>query len=99
MFLKIIESIMKTTITFHKAPEGYSYEFVEFNKNLIQIWIHNHFPFSHSDGNSIRSIWGFYSKKGKIFYAPITANKPGKVVIFQSTSPYSAMIPKKRKLY
>lgn len=90
---------MKTTIIFHKAPEGYSYEFTDFTKDLVQIWIRNHYPFSHTSGNSIRSVWGFYSRKKKVFIAPVNSKTPGSIVDFNSTSPYSAMIPKRRKIY
>lgn len=75
----------------HKAPKGYSYEFEEFKRNVISIWIRNHTKFDYNLGASVRSIWGFYNTKTKCFYAPINAKTVGSEVNFRETTPYSAM--------
>jgi hypothetical protein len=74
----------------HKAPHGYSYEFVNFKKNVIAIWIVNHFPFSYTD-ESVRSIWGFYNTKTKCYHSPVNSKTVGKIVNFEDTTRYSAM--------
>lgn len=75
----------------HTAPEGYSYEFEEFNTRLVSIWIRHHFPYSYAEGKSVRSIWGFYSPKKREYYSPITSSKCGEQVSISQTTPYSAM--------
>ena len=75
----------------HNAPEGYSYEVEEFKRNVIAIWIRNHYQFVYNGGDSIRSIWGFFNTKTESYHAPINATKQGDSVEFKDTSPYSAM--------
>lgn len=78
----------------HTAPEGYSYEVEEFKRNIISIWIRNHYQFVYNDGASARSIWGFFNTKTESYHAPINSSKCGDSVEFGNTSPYSAMKPK-----
>lgn len=78
-------------ISFHQPPSGYSYETERFQRNVIAIWIHNHYRFDYNNGSSVRSIWGFYNTKTKCFHAPINSSKCGDKVDFQNTTPYSAM--------
>ena len=78
----------------HKAPKGYSYEFEQFKRNIISIWIRNHYQFVYNDGDSVRSIWGFFNTKTGQYHAPINSSKCGDPVEFKDTTPYSAMKPK-----
>lgn len=74
----------------HQPPEGYSYEFYSFKRNVTSIWIRNHAVFSYTS-DPVRSIWGFYNTKKKCYYAPVNASKQGNPVEFEDTTPYSAM--------
>lgn len=80
---------------YHKAPKGYSYEFEEFKRNVVSIWIRNHAKFDYNNGASVRSIWGFYNTKTKCFFAPVNSKTVGTVVDIADTTPYSAMKIKK----
>lgn len=82
----------------HKAPKGYSYEFEEFKRNTISIWIRNHRSFDYNLGKPVRSIWGFYDSKKRVYHAPINAKTVGNVVSIDNTTPYSAMQIKKTVL-
>ncbi len=75
----------------HKTPKGYSYEFEQFKRNVVAIWIRNHSEFSYNGGAPIKSIWGFYNSKTREYHAPVNPKKVGDVVDFNSTTPYSAM--------
>jgi hypothetical protein len=75
----------------HKAPEGYSYEFEDFKRNIISIWIRNHYKFDYNNGTPVRSIWGFYNTKKREYYAPINSKTVGSVVSIKLTRPYTAM--------
>jgi hypothetical protein len=75
----------------HKAPEGYSYEFEEFKKNVTAIWIRNHRTFDYNLGKSVRSIWGFYNSKQRVYSSPINSRTVGNPVSIENTTPYSAM--------
>lgn len=75
----------------HKSPEGYSYEFERFNNRVIAIWLRHSYAYGFSDGRSVRSIWGFYSPKKQVYYAPVNSKTVGKEVSISQTSPYSAM--------
>lgn len=75
----------------HKAPKGYSYEFEQFKRNVVAIWIRNHSQFSYNGGAPVKSIWGFYNSKTREYHAPVNPKKVGDVVDFNSTTPYSAM--------
>ena len=87
------------TIEFpHQAPEGYRYEYEEFKRNVISIWIWNCTHFDYNGGNPVRSIWGFYNTKTRTYYAPINSSKVGNAVSIAQTTPYSAMIPKQTPL-
>lgn len=78
----------------HKAPKGYSYEFEDFKRNVVSIWICNHSKFDYNGGAPVKSIWGFYNSKTKCFHSPINSKTVGDQVVIEETSPYSAMIPK-----
>jgi hypothetical protein len=82
----------------HKAPNGYSYEFESFKRNLIAIWIRNSTTFDYNLGKSVRSIWGFYDSKKRVYHSPINSSTVGNVVGIKDTTPYSAMTLKQTPL-
>ena len=87
------------TIEFpHTAPKGYSYEIVPFKRNVVAVWIHNHYRFVYNGGGITRSIWGFYNTKTRCYHSPINAKTVGDQVDISQTTPYSAMILKRTPL-
>jgi hypothetical protein len=72
---------------YHIAPKGYSYEFEEFKRNVVSIWIRNHAKFDYNNGASVRSVWGFYNTKTKCFHAPVNSKTVGTVVNIADTTP------------
>jgi len=75
----------------HKAPKGYSYEFEQFNTRTIRIWLCNSRQFDYNLGASTKTIWGFYSPKKRIYYAPVNAKTIGKEVDINDTTAYTSM--------
>lgn len=84
----MIESTMSDF--YHEPPEGYSYEFEDFNNRFISIWLIHSFPYSYTN-KRIRTIWGFYSPKKNEYYAPINSSKVGDKVDIKDTRNYTAM--------
>ena len=78
-------------LLFHKAPEGYHYERIDFNTNISAIWIVNDNHFDYCGRSGVKSIWGFYNSKTKQFHAPVNSKTVGSVVDLNKTTPYSAM--------
>jgi hypothetical protein len=74
----------------HDPPNGYSYEFENFNTRFISIWLIHSFPYSYTT-KKVRSIWGFYNLKKKEYYAPINSIKIGEKVDINNTRNYTAM--------
>ena len=74
----------------HKAPEGYSYEFSSFKRNITAIWLRNHSVFSYTS-DPVRTIWGFYDSKKRKYYSPVNHKKVGKEVQLSDTRTYTAM--------
>ena len=74
----------------HEAPKGYSYRVESFNRNLVSIWIANHYQFSYTS-EQVKSIWGFYDTKKRQYFAPVNSKTVGDTVDINSTTPYSAM--------
>ena len=74
----------------HNPPNGYSYEFTEFNTRLVSIWLIHSFPYSYTT-KKVKSIWGFYSPKKQEYYAPINSKKVGSKVDIKNTRNYTAM--------
>ena len=74
----------------HDPPEGYSYEFTSFKRNVIAIWLRNHAVFSYTS-EPVRTIWGFYDSKKRKYYSPVNHKKIGKEVQLSDTRPYTAM--------
>ena len=75
----------------HQPPEGYRYEVIRKNANVVAIWTVCNPGFVYNDSNDIRCIWGFYNPKKRQYFAPINSNKVGESVDFSNTTPYSAM--------
>ena len=74
----------------HEAPQGYSYEFDDYKRGVVRIWIVNHYQFSYTS-EQVKSVWGFYKPSTRKYYAPINSTKVGDVVDPHDTTPYSAM--------
>ena len=47
----------------HKPPKNYSYEFEEFKRGVVAIWLRCHRKFDYNNGATTRTIWGFTSPK------------------------------------
>lgn len=75
----------------HQPPEGYSYEYEQFNTRLVSIWLRYNRIFDYNLGKSTRTIWGFYHPKKREYYAPINATKCGDKVNISDTRNYTAM--------
>lgn len=75
----------------HQAPKNYSYEYEQFNTRTIRIMLRCHRKFDYNLGASTATVWGFYSPKKKIYYAPVNAKTIGKEVSVMNTTPYTAM--------
>tara|TARA_B100000131_G_scaffold90978_1_gene87702 strand:- start:838 stop:1125 length:288 start_codon:yes stop_codon:yes gene_type:complete len=75
----------------HVPPDNCYYEYKDFRKNMLSIWLCDRTPFNYTNRTPIRSIWGFYNTKTKQYYAPINATKQGDKVSIDKTSAYTAM--------
>ena len=75
----------------HKAPIGYYYEFEEFKRGVIAIWLYCNRKFDYNNGAPTRTIWGFYKSKTREYYAPINSKTIGACVNIKETTPYSSM--------
>ncbi|NDE96454.1 MAG: hypothetical protein EB045_05010, partial [Actinobacteria bacterium] len=82
----------------HKAPKGMYYEYEDFKRNVIAIWIHYDRKFDYNLGESVRCIWGFYNTKTRTYHSPINSKSVGQSVDIKDTTPYSAMLPKQTPL-
>jgi hypothetical protein len=82
----------------HDAPEGYTYEFEQFNSRIVSIWLRCHRKFHYNGGESTKSIWGFYSPKKREYYSPINSSKVGDKVDIKITRNYTAMLVKQTPL-
>lgn len=81
-----------TVELFHKAPDGYSYELEKnFKRNTTAIWLRHHYRYEYNDGESVKTIWGFYNTKTRQFHAPVNSKTVGSVVDLKQTTPYTAM--------
>lgn len=75
----------------HQAPQGYSYEFKSFKRNITSIWLLDHRKYVYNGGDSVRCIWGFFNSKTNAYYAPVNSSTVGSVVLIKNTTKYSAM--------
>jgi hypothetical protein len=78
----------------HHPPEGYSYEFEEFKRGVVSIWLRCHRKFDYNLGVSTRTIWGFWSNKDRKFYSPVNSKTIGKEIAIDKTTPYTSMLLK-----
>ncbi len=74
----------------HQAPKGCRYSVDAFKRNTISIWLHHPDKYTYT-AERVKTIWGFYDTKKKIYCAPINAKKCGKVIDIDKTTPYTAM--------
>ena len=75
----------------HIAPNNCYYEYKDFRRNLLSIWLCDSTPYNYTNRTPIRSIWGFYNTKTRQYYAPINSTKQGDKVSIDNTTPYTAM--------
>jgi len=75
----------------HQPPNGFTYEVLQFRRNLLSIWCCNHTEFVYNGGDPAKTIWGFYNIKKRTYFAPINSTKCGNQVDIHNTSPYTAM--------
>ena len=75
----------------HKAPKDYSYEFEEFKRDVVAIWLRCHRKFDYNNGAATRTIWGFYDTKKQQYFSPINSKTIGACVNITDTRNYTAM--------
>ena len=75
----------------HHPPKGYSYEFEEFKRGVVAIWLRCHRKFNYNSGAETRTIWGFYKSKTREYFAPINSKSIGACVNIKETRNYTAM--------
>jgi len=75
----------------HQPPAGgYWYSVESFKRNIISIWLYHPDRYSYTT-DPVRTIWGFYDTKKKVYCAPVNPKKPGDVVDINDTRPYTSM--------
>jgi hypothetical protein len=75
----------------HQPPAGgYWYSVESFKRNIISIWLYHPDRYSYT-ADRVRTIWGFYDTKKKVYCAPINSSKLGDVVDIDDTTPYTSM--------
>jgi hypothetical protein len=75
----------------HQPPRGgYWYSVESFKRNIISIWLYHPDRYSYT-ADRVRTIWGFYDTKKKIYCAPVNSTKLGDVVDIADTTPYTSM--------
>ena len=82
----------------HSPPKDCSYEYENFNTSTIRIWLCNSRQFDYNLGASTKTVWGFYSPKKRVYYAPINVKTIGKEVNIDNTTAYTAMQLKRTPL-
>ena len=75
----------------HSPPTNYTYEALQFKRDVIAIWLLCHRRFIYNHGATTRTIWGFYNIKTKRFHAPVNSKTVGDVININNTSPYTSM--------
>jgi len=75
----------------HKAPKDYSYQFETWNTRTIRIMLTCSKQFDYNHGVQTQTVWGFYSPKKRVYYAPVNVKTIGKEVNINNTTPYTAM--------
>ena len=82
----------------HSPPSGYSYEREMFNAKFDRIMLNHHCSYDYNLGKAVATVWGFYSSKKGLYYAPVNAKTPGKQIDVLLTTPYSGMFPPKKSI-
>lgn len=82
----------------YSAPAGYYYEFEDFKKNVVSVWLCNTYKFVYNGGDLTRTIHSFYNTKTGKCYAPVNSKTMGKEVEFRNTRNYTAMQHKQTPL-
>lgn len=75
----------------HQPPKGYSYEAIQFKRDIVAVFLLCHRRFIYNGGAQTSTIWGFYNTKTRRFHAPINSKTVGEVVELSNTSPYTSM--------
>ena len=75
----------------HKPPKDYSYEFEEYKRGVVSIWLRCHRKFDYNNGTSTRTIWGFWKEKTNEYFAPVNSKTIGACVNIRDTRNYTAM--------
>jgi len=75
----------------HHPPTGYYYEFEEFKRGVIAIWLYCNRKFDYNNGAKTRTIWGFYKSKTREYFAPINSKTVGARVDITETRNYTSM--------
>jgi len=75
----------------HVAPNQCKYQYEDFRKNVVSIWLCDYSEYHYTTRSPINTIWGFYNTKTRQYHAPINSKKMGKVVSIDKTSAYTAM--------
>jgi len=75
----------------HKAPKDYSYEFEEFKRGVVSIWLRCHRKFDYNNGATTRTIWGFWKEKTNEYFAPINSKTIGSCVRIEDTRAWTSM--------
>ena len=75
----------------HVAPNNCYYEYKDFRKNVLSIWLCDRTTYNYTTRSPINTIWGFYNTKTRQYHAPINSKKIGKVVGIDKTTAYTAM--------
>ena len=82
----------------HTAPNNYCYEFKEFKRNIIAIWLRCDLHFDYNNGVPTCTIWGFYNQKTNEYFAPINSKTIGARVNIKDTRNYTSMSIKQSPL-
>jgi len=75
----------------HLAPTNYCYEFEDFKRNIIAIWLRCDLHFDYNHGVPTRTIWGFYDTKKQQYFSPVNSKTIGDCVNIKDTRNYTAM--------
>ena len=75
----------------YSAPKGYYYEYEEFKRNVIRIWLCNTRKFIYNNGAPTRTIHSFYNTKTREYFAPINSKTIGARVNINETRNYTTM--------
>lgn len=75
----------------YSAPDGYYYEYEQFNVSTIRIMLCCNREFDYNLGAHTKTIHSFYKPKKHTYYAPVNVKTIGKQVDINNTTPYTAM--------